>query len=120
VVLDSFAPAPDVALRGANGRPVVVLLFDIFQDESDQNTIYEVYRDDAASPHYPAWGNLPADWFVGQKAVVIRGTDHRALGGRVPLEVGVMLQSCAGWALEVDHHYGDPPVLCGLTRSDQA
>jgi quinol monooxygenase YgiN len=49
---------------------------------SNRNTIYfyEVYRDDAAleahraAPHYPAWGNLPADWFVGQKAVAIRGT----------------------------------------------
>ena len=27
-------------------------------------------RSSAATP----WGNLPADWFVGQKAVVIRGT----------------------------------------------
>lgn len=26
-----------------------------------------------AAPHYPARGNLPADWFIGQKAVVIRG-----------------------------------------------
>ena len=57
------------------------LRFDVIQDDSDPNTIYfyEVYRDDAAlaahraAPHYPAWGNLPADWFVGQKAVVIRG-----------------------------------------------
>jgi autoinducer 2-degrading protein len=58
------------------------LRFDVFQDDSDPNTIYfyEVYRDDAAleahraAPHYPAWGNLTADWFLGQKAVVVRDT----------------------------------------------
>jgi len=58
------------------------LRFDVIQDDKDPNTIYfyEVYRDDAAieahraAPHYSAWGNLPADWFVGQKAIVIRGT----------------------------------------------
>src|SRR5262249_29281953 len=56
--------------------------FDAFQDDSGPNSIssYEVYRDDAAleahraAPHCPAWGNLPADWFVGQKATVVRGT----------------------------------------------
>jgi len=46
----------------------------------EHDLFYEIYRDDAAleahraAPHYPAWGNLPADWFVGQKAVVVRGT----------------------------------------------
>ena len=57
------------------------LRFDVIQDAQDPNTIYfyEVYRDEAAlaahraAPHYSAWGNLPADWFVGQKAVAIRG-----------------------------------------------
>jgi autoinducer 2-degrading protein len=68
--------------RGSRRDEPGCLRFDVFQDDSDPNTIYfyEVYRDNAAleahraAPHYPAWGNLPADWFVGQKAVVIRGT----------------------------------------------
>jgi quinol monooxygenase YgiN len=57
------------------------LRFDVFQDESDPNRsllrglsgrrCLEAHR---AAPHYSAWGNLPADWFVGQKAVEIRGT----------------------------------------------
>jgi ABC-type methionine transport system ATPase subunit len=68
--------------RGSREDEPGCLRFDVFQDDSDPNTIYfyEVYRDDAAlaahraAPHYPAWGNLPAEWFVDQKAVVIRGT----------------------------------------------
>jgi (4S)-4-hydroxy-5-phosphonooxypentane-2,3-dione isomerase len=68
--------------RGSREDEPGCLRFDVIQDDSDPNTIYfyEVYRDDAAlqahraSPHYPAWGNLPAEWFVGQKAVVVRGT----------------------------------------------
>ena len=68
--------------RGSREDEPGCLRFDVVQDDSDPNTIYfyEVYRDDAAlaahraAPHYPAWGNLPADWFVGQKTVVIRGT----------------------------------------------
>ena len=58
------------------------LRFDVIQDRDDPNKFYfyEVYRDDAAleahraAPHYPAWGKLPAEWFVGQKTVVVRGT----------------------------------------------
>ena len=68
--------------RGSREDEPGCLRFDVFQDDSDPNTIYfyEVYWDDAAleahraAPHYPAWGNLPADWFVGHKAVAIRGT----------------------------------------------
>ena len=64
--------------RGSREDEPGCLRFDVIQDDNDPNTIYfyEVYRDDAAleahraAPHYPAWGNLPADWFVGQKAVV--------------------------------------------------
>jgi (4S)-4-hydroxy-5-phosphonooxypentane-2,3-dione isomerase len=67
--------------RGSRDDEPGCLRFDVFQDDSDPNTIYfyEVYRDDAAleahraAPHYPACDNLPADWFVGQKAVAIRG-----------------------------------------------
>ena len=68
--------------RGSREDEPGCLRFDVIQDDSDPNTIYfyEVYKDDAAfeahrkAPHYPAWGNLPAEWFNGQKAVVIRGT----------------------------------------------
>lgn len=68
--------------RGSREDEPGCLRFDVIQDDTDPNTIYfyEVYRDDAAleahrkAPHYPAWGNLPAEWFVGQKAVVVRGT----------------------------------------------
>ena len=77
--------------RGSREDEPGCLRFDVIQDDSDPNTIYfyEVYRDDAAleahraAPHYPAWGNLPADWFVGQKAVVDPRQDDRALGGQV-------------------------------------
>ena len=68
--------------RGSRNDEPGCLRFDVVQDDKDPNTIYfyEVYKDDAAleahrkAPHYPAWSNLPADWFVGQKAVVVRGT----------------------------------------------
>jgi autoinducer 2-degrading protein len=68
--------------RGSREDEPGCLRFDVIQDDSDPNKIYfyEVYKDDAAfeahrnAPHFPAWSNLPADWFVGQKAVVIRGT----------------------------------------------
>ena len=58
------------------------LRFDVLADDADPTHFffYEVYKDDAAleahraAPHYPAWGKLPAEWFVGQKAVVVRGT----------------------------------------------
>ncbi len=68
--------------RGSREDEPGCLRFDVIQDDNDPNTIYfyEVYKDDAAlqahraAPHYSAWGNLPAEWFVGQKAVAIRGT----------------------------------------------
>jgi len=49
--------------RGSREDEPGCLRFDVFQDDSDPNTIYfyEVYRDDAAleahraAPHYPAW-----------------------------------------------------------------
>jgi hypothetical protein len=75
-----------------------------FRTTRAPNTIYfyEVYRDEAAlaahraAPQYPAWGNLPADWFIGQKAVVIRGEPSvtslqtrrsRAMGAPAALDV---------------------------------
>src|ERR1051325_11020783 len=68
--------------RGSREDEPGCLRFDVIQDDNDPDTVYfyEVYRDDAAleahraAPHYSAWGILPAEWFVGQKAVVVRGT----------------------------------------------
>ena len=68
--------------RGSREDEPGCLRFDVIQDDNDPNTIYfyEVYKDDAAfdahvkAPHFPAWGDLPPEWFVGQKATVLRGT----------------------------------------------
>jgi autoinducer 2-degrading protein len=67
--------------RGSQQDEPGCLRFDVIQDDADPNKIYfyEIYKDDAAfeahlkAPHFPAWRDLPADWFVGQKATVVRG-----------------------------------------------
>jgi autoinducer 2-degrading protein len=54
--------------------------FDVVQDEADPNRIYfyEIYQDEEAfqthvkAPHFPAWGNLPKEWFA-EPTRVIRG-----------------------------------------------
>src|SRR5262244_4458528 len=79
---ERFLKAIEVDALGSERDEAGCMRFNVLQDAQDQNVyfFYEVYRDDAAleahraAPHYAVWGNLPADWFVGQKAVVIRGT----------------------------------------------
>ncbi|HZQ98882.1 MAG TPA: putative quinol monooxygenase, partial [Chloroflexota bacterium] len=52
--------------------------FDVIQDDADPNRIYfyEVYDDDAAfqahtqAPHFPAWRDLPKEWFASPTTVV--------------------------------------------------
>ena len=52
--------------------------FDVIQDDADPNRIYfyEVYRDDEAfqshlkAPHFPAWDNLPPEWFAEPTRVI--------------------------------------------------
>ena len=85
--------------RGSREDEPGCLRFDVFQDDSDPNTIYfyEVYRDDAAlqahraAPHYPAWGNLPAEWFVARilsssaarcRALGAGTAEHRSSGAK--------------------------------------
>jgi autoinducer 2-degrading protein len=64
--------------RGAQNDEPGCFRFDVVQDDADPNRIYfyEVYRDDAAfqahlkAPHFPAWGNLPKEWFASPTTVV--------------------------------------------------
>jgi autoinducer 2-degrading protein len=80
--------------RGSREDEPGCLRFDVVQDDSDPNTIYfyEVYRDDAAleahraAPHYPAWGNLPADWFVAD-LVTFKGHDFNHVASPIVTNV---------------------------------
>jgi autoinducer 2-degrading protein len=66
--------------RGSQHDEPGCLRFDVVQDDADPNKIYfyEIYRDDEAfqahlkAPHFPAWGNLPKEWFA-EPTTVIRG-----------------------------------------------
>ena len=66
--------------RGSQHDEPGCLRFDVVQDEADPNRVYfyEIYRDEAAfeahvkAPHFPAWRDLPPEWFA-EPTRVIRG-----------------------------------------------
>lgn len=64
--------------RGSQNDEPGCRRFDVVQDDADPNRIYfyEIYDDDAAfqahlkAPHFPAWGNLPKEWFASPTSVI--------------------------------------------------
>jgi autoinducer 2-degrading protein len=64
--------------RGSQHDEPGCLRFDVVQDDADPNRIYfyEVYTSEEAfqahvqAPHFPAWRDLPKDWFAAPTQVV--------------------------------------------------
>jgi len=64
--------------RGSQNDEPGCRRFDVIQDDADPNRMYfyEVYDDDAAfqahtqAPHFPAWRDLPKEWFASPTSVV--------------------------------------------------
>jgi autoinducer 2-degrading protein len=68
--------------RGSQNDEPGCLRFDVVQDDADPNKIYfyEVYTSEEAfqehvkTPHFPAWGNIPKEWFAAPTQVVFGQT----------------------------------------------
>ena len=84
--------------RGSQNDEPGCLRFDVIQDDADPNRIYfyEIYKDEECfqahlkAPHFPAWGNLPKEWFASPTQVTedefVRNIEsHRVhAGGAAP------------------------------------
>ena len=64
--------------RGSQHDEPGCLRFDVVQDDNDPNRIYfyeiytseEAFQEHVKAPHFPAWRDLPKEWFAAETQVV--------------------------------------------------